>query len=375
MTLSWTRRGEWLEAMPGRAVTSAADPDAAMDEWLLGTAHLPEKLLNRLRREDGVRRAGDRVRLKLFPDREPGIPPRAAGLAVLYEDDFCLVVHKPAGMAVHPDGGKDASSAATLDHAVAAHYMLSGEQCAVRHVHRLDKDTTGPVLYAKNEFALLRLDEEMRHKAISRRYAAIVYGEVSAGLKVIDLPIGRDRHHAARRRVSPGGQQAVTRIVDREVWSGTSLVRLELETGRTHQIRVHLSHMGHPLIGDELYGQDGQGNQGRRSGAGGEARQSTRPTGRTGTGGSVHRQDWRDRQSGSGGIQSAGPEGRNTAANKPAGLLIPFGRQALHGESLAFTHPWTGERLDIADPWPEDMLRLRSLLSGDTGQTGHTGNN
>ncbi|MFP4979246.1 RluA family pseudouridine synthase [Paenibacillus sp. CN-4] len=361
--------------MPGRTVTSAADPDAALDEWLLGTAHMPEKLLNRLRREDGVRRAGDRVRLKLFPDREPGIPPRAAELAVVYEDDFCLVVHKPAGMAVHPDGGKDASSAVTLDHAVAAHYTLSGEQCAVRHVHRLDKDTTGPVLYAKNEFALLRLDEEMRHKAISRRYAAIVYGEVPAGLKVIDLPIGRDRHHAARRRVSPGGQQAVTRIVDREVWKGASLVRLELETGRTHQIRVHLSHMGHPLIGDELYGQDGQGNQGRKSGAGGAARQSPKPAGRTGTDGGVRRRDRRDRrdrQSGSRGTQHAGTEGRNTPADKPAKLIIPFGRQALHGESLAFTHPWTGERLDIADPWPEDMLRLRNQLGGDTRQAGRT---
>lgn len=369
MTLSWTRRGEWLEAMPGRAVTSASDPDAALEEWLRGTAHMPEKLLNRLQREDGVRRAGDRVRLQLFPDREPGIPPRAAGLAVLYEDDFCLVVHKPAGMAVHPDGGKDASSAVTLDHAVAAHYTSSGEQCAVRHVHRLDKDTTGPVLYAKNEFALLRLDEEMRHKAISRRYAAIVYGEVSAGLKVIDLPIGRDRHHAARRRVSPGGQQAVTRIVDREVWEGASLVRLELETGRTHQIRVHLSHMGHPLVGDELYGGAGQRDHGRKSGAGGEARQSPRPAGRTGTAGIVHRQD---RHSGTGRTQPTGSEGRNTATNKPAELLIPFGRQALHGESLAFTHPWTGERLDIADPWPEDMLRLRNQLAGDTGQIGHT---
>lgn len=221
---------------------------------------------------------------------------------MLYEDDFCLVVHKPAGMAVHPDGS---GSDTTLDHVVAAHYAASGGGVAVRHIRRLDKDTTGPVLYAKNEYAQLVLDEDMREKVISRRYAAIVEGVVPPALKVIDAPIGRDRHHAARRRVSPGGQSAVTLILGREVLQGGTSLKVQLETGRTHQIRVHLSHMGHPLYGDELYG---------------------------------------------------GPRWGLTGSS----------RQALHGEVLAFSHPWSKERLEIADPWPEDMLRLREELGGGT---------
>ncbi|QWU18514.1 23S rRNA pseudouridine1911/1915/1917 synthase [Paenibacillus sophorae] len=301
------RRWEWLETTPGRKVTAAEDTGEAIDRWLKESAGMPDKLLARLRREGGIQWRGDRLRLALFPPREPGIEPIWHELEVLHEDDFCLVVHKPAGMAVHPDGS---GNGVTLDHAVAAHYAASGENCAVRHIHRLDKETTGPVLYAKNEFAQAVLDEAMRAKAISRQYAAIVRGEVPRSLTVIDLPIGRDRHHAARRRVSPGGQQAVTRIVGTEVWTGASLVKIELETGRTHQIRVHLSHVGHPLYGDALYG---------------------------------------------------GPTAPEVHGSRP--LL----RQALHGEFLSFAHPWSGEELEIADPWPEDMLQLRNALSGRIG--------
>lgn len=296
---SFTRRGEWLEVTPGKIITGAQDTQAAIDKWLKETIGMPEKLHERLRREGGIQWKGDRLRLALFPDREAGIEPVWEELEVLFEDDFCLVVHKPAGMTVHPDGS---GTGVTLDHLVAAHYAASGEGVAVRHIHRLDKDTTGPVLYAKNEFAQLILDEHMRDKSISRLYAAIAEGTVPPALKVIDAPIGRDRHHSARRRVSPGGQSAVTRILECEPLHGGSLVRVMLETGRTHQIRVHLSHMGHPLYGDELYG---------------------------------------------------GPVWASNAA----------GRHALHGESLSFRHPWSGEQLEVSDPWPEDMLRLREEMS------------
>lgn len=110
----------------------------------------------------GIQWKGDRLRLALFLDREAGIEPVWEELEVLYEDDFCLVAHKPAGMAVHPDGS---GLGVTLDHLVAAHYVATGVSAAVRHIHRLDKDTTGPVMYAKNEFAQLVLDENMREKA------------------------------------------------------------------------------------------------------------------------------------------------------------------------------------------------------------------
>jgi len=299
----WSRRGEWLEVTPGKVIAGAADIEAAIDHWLLDTVRMPDKLHARLRREDGILWKGDRLRLLLFPDREAGIEPVWEEIKVLHEDDFCLVVHKPAGIAVHPDGS---GKGVTLDHLVAAHYATAGEAVAVRHIHRLDKDTTGPVLYAKNEFAQLILDEEMRAKTISRMYVAIVQGKVSPGLRTIDQPIGRDRHHAARRRVSPGGQPAVTRIIDREVWKEATLLHVQLETGRTHQIRVHLSHAGHPLLGDELYG---------------------------------------------------------TAGLK--GAAADLNRQALHGASLSFRHPWSGEKLEIQDPLPEDLLRLCQHLKGE----------
>lgn len=318
----WTRRGEWLEAMPGKVLTGAADSEAAVDKWLLDTVGMPEKLHMRLRREGGIQWKGDRLRLALFPHREAGIEPvwQEQELDVLHEDDFCLVVHKPAGMAVHPDGS---GVGVTLDHLVAAHYAASGGGVAVRHIHRLDKDTTGPVLYAKNEFAQLALDEDMREKTISRQYVAIVKGVVPPTLKVIDAPIGRDRHHAVRRRVSPGGQAAITRIVGCKVLRGASLLSVQLETGRTHQIRVHLSHMGHPLYGDELYGG---------------------PAWAGATGVSTRVQGW---------LKTDSPSGSSSAD-----------RQALHGELLTFSHPWSGERLAVNDPWPEDMLRLRDLLAG-----------
>ncbi len=214
---------------------------------------------------------------------------------MLYEDDFCLVVQKPAGMAVHPD---QQSQETTLNHVVASYYESTGVQTAVRHIHRLDKDTTGPVLYAKNEYAQLKLDEAMREKKIVRIYAAIVQGRVDPGLKVIDLPIGKDRNHGSRRRVSLTGQAAVTHVMSSEVYRAHSLLHLRLETGRTHQIRVHLSHMGHPLAGDSLYG----------------------------------------------------------------GSAVTFKRQALHGERLWFQHPLTGEEVEVFAPWPEDMSKLQEWI-------------
>ncbi len=301
---SWTRRGEWLEAMPGKPVAGASEPALAAEDWLRNAAKVPEKLLARLLREGGVQWRGDRLRVAFFPPREPGLAPDWCGLDVLYEDDFCLVALKPAGMNVHPDGsGREEP---TLDGAVAGHYAMTGQACAVRHIHRLDKDTSGPVLYAKNELAQLVLDEAMAAKMISRRYAALVYGEVPDTLQVIDEPIGRDRHHSGRRRVSPSGQNAVTRITGLEKYRGASLVRLELETGRTHQIRVHFSHLGFPLIGDLLYG--------------------------------------------------GGP----VPGRPRAGAAVK--RQALHGESLVFPHPWTREKTEVVCPWPEDLERLRRDL-------------
>ncbi|MWV46734.1 RluA family pseudouridine synthase [Paenibacillus sp. HJL G12] len=279
-------------------MSRADNRDEATAAWLLETLGMPEKLLKHLRANKGMEWRGDRLRLALFPVQPAGIEPIWREIEVLYEDDFCLVVHKPAGMNIHPDGRKGEMDP-TLDHVVAAHVQMQGEEISVRHIHRLDQHTSGPVLYAKNEWAQLKLDEDMRNKRIARSYAAFVQGKVSAELSVIDLPIGKDRHHKQRRRVSMAGQNAVTHVRVGEVYKNSSLVHLELETGRTHQIRVHLSHLGHPLLGDSMYG----------------------------------------------------------------GSTALIGRQALHGERLAFSHPFTGERIEITDPWPEDLKQLHSELS------------
>ncbi|MBR2564966.1 MAG: RluA family pseudouridine synthase [Paenibacillus sp.] len=295
---SWKRRGQWLELMPGKAVTGEGDRQAAAEQWLLSEIQFPEKLLRQLKAAQGIQLAGDRLRLALFAVQPLDVEPRWADITVLYEDDFCLVVHKPAGMKLHPDGSRE-DRAITLDHAVASYYEMNGIETSVRHVHRLDQDTTGPVLYAKNTFALAKLDEAMRRKAIDRQYVAIAGGQVSRDLRKIDAPIGKDRHHKQRRRVSEAGQDAVTHVSIVHTWDKATLVRLNLETGRTHQIRVHLSYAGHPLVGDELYG----------------------------------------------------------------GRKDPIARQALHGEVLRFNHPLTQELIEVQDPWPIDFTQLAARES------------
>ncbi|WP_211746322.1 RluA family pseudouridine synthase [Paenibacillus sp. Marseille-Q4541] len=288
------RRGEWLELTPGKKALSGENRNESAEAWLLNELGMPHKLLHELKHNQGIKIAGDRLRLALFPSVSLGITPRYIELDVLYEDDFCLVANKPAGMPVHPDGNERSDGIITLDHAVAAYYESQGQDVAVRHIHRLDVDTSGPVLYAKNRYAELKLNGMMEHKAIERDYVAIVHGVITQNEEVLQYPIGKDRHHKQRRRVSPTGQHAVTRMEVSERLDDATLVRLQLETGRTHQIRVHLSHIGHPLFGDTLYG----------------------------------------------------------------GLREGIRRQALHGEMLTFAHPFTGDQLKVSSPWPEDIVEL-----------------
>lgn len=301
--ITGTRRGEWLELMPGKlSVPEGGGRYEAALLWLESMLGVPPKLLRKLEQGSGIKLAGDRLRLQLFPSKISQYKPMdLAGtnqaVEILYEDDFCLAVHKPAGVKVHPDGGAD--NRPTLANAVSAIFFNRGEQIAPEHIHRLDENTSGPVLYAKNAFAKLKLDAEMAQKGIGRVYVALVQGKVSPSLRVIDEPIGKDRHHNSRRVVSRSGQHAVTHVELVEAYPDASLVRLTLETGRTHQIRVHLSYMGHPLIGDSLYG----------------------------------------------------------------GKTELYPHQALHGESLSFPHPLSGEMICVTDPWPSEWEELRYRLS------------
>ncbi|WP_308302368.1 RluA family pseudouridine synthase [Bacillus sp. V5-8f] len=196
---------------------------------------------------------GDRLAVPVFEDTDDLVAATDLQISILYEDEHLLIVNKPPGMDTHPNS---AGQADTLMNGV-AHYLLSTEQPTMaKHIHRLDKDTSGAVLFAKNRLSGVMLDKMLEERKIHRTYLAIVHGLLSKAKGTINEKIGRDRHHPTRRRVSPTGQTAIThfRVLERDPKKKLTIVKCSLESGRTHQIRVHFSHIGHPLAGDVLYG-------------------------------------------------------------------------------------------------------------------------
>ncbi|MFC5602356.1 RluA family pseudouridine synthase [Sporosarcina koreensis] len=177
-------------------------------------------------------------------------PDEHATVPILFEDEHLIAGLKPAGMAIHPD---EQDEGGTFMNAIIAHVARNGGAYA-EHIHRLDKGTEGIVLVAKHPIAKALFDRMIEERAITRIYHAEVDGRLKRMRGTLQYPIGRDRHHPTRRRVSPGGQDAVTRfrVIERD--DEATVVEASLETGRTHQIRVHFSHIGHPVIGDTLYG-------------------------------------------------------------------------------------------------------------------------
>jgi 23S rRNA pseudouridine1911/1915/1917 synthase len=170
-------------------------------------------------------------------------------LQILFEDEHILAVNKPAGVTTHPDGS---GQSGTLMNFVMAYAANQGGEYA-EHIHRLDKGTSGVLLIAKHPIAKALFDRMIERNEIVRKYQAEVDGQLKRPKGTIKLPIGRDRHHPAKRIVSLSGQSAVThfRVIERK--ADSTIVEAELETGRTHQIRVHLAHLGHPVVGDTLY--------------------------------------------------------------------------------------------------------------------------
>lgn len=321
------RNGQWLEldwkelgaysvsdteihTEKEKAATSASPQPRAgshpheVRQWLLARSFFPAKWINKLFSVGGIGWRSDTLQLLAYPAIDPQKDPiyrkaliatKAEAPIVLYEDDYCIVFHKRAGMPVHES---TPGQIGTLDEAAARHALNQGDPLQIRHIHRLDDETSGPVLYAKNDLAQWKLDEAMRNKDIDRQYIAVVHGRVTKASGTINLPIGKDRHHRARRRVTDNGDQAITHFEVAEAGSWASIVRVKLETGRTHQIRVHMSHIGHPLLGDVLYGGDKK-------------------------------------------------------------LLA---HQALHGERLIFPHPWSNERIEVYAVWPEWLTKLASKI-------------
>lgn len=198
---------------------------------------------------------GDEIRLVLPPATEPDILPENIPLDILYEDEDVLVVNKPKGMVVHPAAGHYSG---TLVNAVMYHCQgnLSGINGVLRPgiVHRIDKDTTGSVIVCKNDFSHNSIAAQLKEHSITRKYRAICYGSLQEDEGTIHAPIGR--HPKDRKKMAVNertGKTAATHYKVLQRFSGFTYVECRLETGRTHQIRVHLSHIGHPLLGDEVY--------------------------------------------------------------------------------------------------------------------------
>lgn len=208
------------------------------------------KINGEVARWDEPLKGGDRLQLPLFKDLELNVNPTYGELDVLYEDEHVIVVNKPAGIDTHPNGPDDTHTLANL---VAFHIQASGKSSNVLHIHRLDKDTSGAVVFAKDPLSKAILDRLLSERKVKRTYHAVAQGSLKKNKGSITDPIGRDRHHPTRRRVSASGQEAITHFKVVSKQKDKTCLTLQLKTGRTHQIRVHLSSLGHPLAGDLLY--------------------------------------------------------------------------------------------------------------------------
>ncbi|WP_330202696.1 RluA family pseudouridine synthase [Cyanobacterium sp. Dongsha4] len=203
-----------------------------------------------------ILKAGDEVIVRIPPPVSSHLIPEAIPLDILYEDEYLLIINKPANFVVHPAPGH---SQGTLVNALLSHCPdLKGIGGVERPgiVHRLDKDTTGAMVVAKTEPVLHHLQGQIKAKTAKREYLGVVYGSPSVSSGIVDLPIGRhpcDRKKMAILSEEKGGKPAVTHWLLKERIGNYSLIQYQLETGRTHQIRVHSSHIGHPIIGDPLY--------------------------------------------------------------------------------------------------------------------------
>ena len=253
--------------------------------------------------------AGQRIEVTIPPPPDPRIEPEEGPVDVLREDPDLLVVDKPAGLTVHPGAGRPTG---TLVHRLLARYPeLAGVGGPGRPgiVHRLDKDTSGLLLVARSSRAYRALTRAFASRDVEKHYLGIVYGDPGVETP-IEAPIGRHPQHRKRMTVRDDGRPARSVFRTLERGPGVSRVEIEIETGRTHQIRVHAKHLGHPLVGDPLYG---------------EARWKALPA-------RLH------------------------------GPLRSFPRPALHAWKLALDHPVTGERLELEAPVPRDLEELWGKL-------------
>jgi 23S rRNA pseudouridine1911/1915/1917 synthase len=273
-------------------------------------------------------REGDRIAIDLPPPRVATLEAEPIPLEIVHQDDSLIVVNKPPGLIVHPGAGV---SRGTLVHALLHHDPAIAEVGGEGRpgiVHRLDKDTSGLMVVARTPRAYRALVEAIRSRAVKRRYFALAWGDPREAAGVIEGAIGRDPRHRKRMAVvRRGGRPALTRWRVRERFGLCAALDVTLETGRTHQIRVHLAHIGQPVVGDPVYG--------------GRAKKL---------------------------LSLREPERSLAHA-----LLDMLPRQALHASELEFTHPVTGQGLRFTAPLPEDLdaalARLRAHRDSRGGRT------
>lgn len=197
---------------------------------------------------------GDRIEIDLSRDESQNIVPEKIDLSIVYEDDDVIVVNKPHGMIVHPTKSYQSG---TLANGLLYYFKEKGDNCIVRLVNRLDMDTSGLVLIAKNQFAHMALSRDMKLESFKKGYKAVIMGNMDEESGTIDLPIYKSED-GIRRIIDEKGQRSITHYSVERHFKNADLVKLNLETGRTHQIRVHLSSIGHPIYGDTLYGGDSE---------------------------------------------------------------------------------------------------------------------
>ncbi|OHC88896.1 MAG: RNA pseudouridine synthase [Sideroxydans sp. RIFOXYB12_FULL_59_6] len=247
-------------------------------------------------------------KLSVMPQAHPSemvAEPEDIPLDIVYEDDAIIVINKPVGLVVHPGSG---NWQGTLLNALLFHAPELNEVPRAGIVHRLDKDTSGLMVVAKTLVAQTALVRQMQARSVKREYLALVWGEVDRDYTV-NVPIGRHPTHRTKMAVTESGKEAITHVHIEERFHSCTLVRCKLETGRTHQIRVHMSYLDHPLVGDTLYIK---------------------------------------------GVQKCVPALRE--------ILIHFPRQALHAWKLALDHPTTGKRMEFDTPLPDDMDELLEAI-------------
>jgi 23S rRNA pseudouridine1911/1915/1917 synthase len=256
-------------------------------------------------------RGGETVELETPAPPAANFQPEDIPLDIVYEDGALIVVNKPAGMVVHPAAGV---AAGTLANALVFHFQqLSTRAGAIRPgiVHRLDRDTSGLMVVAKTEAAHEHLADQFRARTVFKSYVALVHGQVREEQGRIEQPLARDPRNRTRMGVVRGGRPALSLYRVRRRFGRFTLLDVEIKTGRTHQIRVHLAWLKHPVVGDKVYG---------------------------------------------GGRNQTIPDPKLRAA------VGASGRQFLHAERLAFSHPLTGERMEFSAPLPVELSRLLDAL-------------